>query len=432
MKKLFILNFLFLILHCAIAQTPAPAQTKSILLMNGIAHLGNGKVIENSAIGFKDGKLNLVADATAIKINGSAFDTIINIPGKHVYPGIIAPNSPLGLIEIEAVRATNDFDEVGLINPEVRTQIAFNTDSKIIPTVRFNGVLIVQAAPRRGMLSGTSSVFMLDGWNWEDALLKADDGVHLNFPRLPIEKSNSDTGNANRKLQYVNQINELKKFFLDAKAYNEADAHEEKNLRFESMKGIFNGSKRLFINADHVKDLVAAINFIKENGIKSPVITGGMDAWMLTAMLKENNIPVMVSRIHDLPMRPGDDIDMPFKLPSLLQKAGILFCLQNEGDMAAIHTRNIPFYAGTAAAYGLSKEEALMSVTLNAAKILGIDNLVGSLENNKDATLFISTGDAFDMKTNNVEMAFIKGKKLDLNNDQKTLYEKYKKKYALR
>lgn len=432
MKKIFILNFAFFILHYACAQTPGPAQAKSILLMNGIAHLGNGKVIENSAIGFKDGKITLAADATAIKINGSAFDTIINIPGKHVYPGIIAPNSPLGLIEIEAVRATNDFDEVGSINPEIRTQIAFNTDSKIIPTVRFNGVLIAQVAPRRGMLSGTSSIFMLDGWNWEDALLKADDGVHLNFPHLPIEKNNADTGNAARKLQYGKQINELKKFFLDAKAYNETENHEEKNLRFESMKGVFNGSKKLFINADYVKDLIAAINFIKENEIKNPVITGGMDAWMITTILKENNIPVMVSRVHDLPARPGDDIDMPFKLPSLLQKAGILFCLQNEGDMAAIHTRNIPFYAGTAAAYGLSKEEALMSVTLNAAKILGIDNLVGSLENNKDATLFISTGDALDMKTNNVEMAFIKGKKLDLYNDQKALYEKYKMKYALR
>jgi imidazolonepropionase-like amidohydrolase len=153
---------------------------------------------------------------------------------------------------------------------------------------------------------------------------------------------------------------------------------------------------------------------------------------MVADLLRENNIPVMVNRVHDLPNRTDDDIDLPYKLPYLLQKAGVLFCLENSGDMEEIQARNIPFLAGTAAAYGLTKEEALSSITLNTARILGIDNRVGSLEEGKDATLFVSSGDVLDMRSNNVELAFIRGKKLDLSNEQKALNEKYLKKYGIK
>ncbi|MCC6690287.1 MAG: amidohydrolase, partial [Bacteroidia bacterium] len=210
MKKIIVLNYFLFAFYLAFGQQPVPAstQTKSILLMNGIAHLGNGKVIENSAIGFKNGKITLVADATVIKINGSEFDTIINIPGKHVYPGFIAVNSTLGLLEVEAVRATNDIDEVGAFIPNVRTQIAYNTDSKITPTVRTNGILIAQVVPRKGIIAGTSSVFNLDGWNWEDALLKGDEGIHLYFPKIPVPRTANDTSMGTRKQRYEKQLME--------------------------------------------------------------------------------------------------------------------------------------------------------------------------------------------------------------------------------
>lgn len=415
---------------------PAPAQSKSILLMNGVAHLGNGTVIENSAIGFKDGKLILVADATTIRLKQGAFDTTISITGKHIYPGIIAPNSTMGLNEIEAVRATRDLAETGSYNPHIRSIISYNSDSKIPPTVRTNGVLIAQITPRGGVISGTSSVLELDGWNWEDMVLKTDDGIHLNWLRMfkrDFEK-NEDPNTLpplKKSEDYEKQKNELKKFFADAKAYSEITP-EEKNLRFEAMKGIFSGSKTLYVHVNNVKEIEDAVNFLKEAGVKKMVIVGGTDSWMVADLLKENNIPVMVNRVHDLPNNADDDIDLPYKLPALLQKAGVLFCLENAGDMEEMQTRNIPFLAGTAAAYGLTKEEALSSVTLNAAKILGIDTRVGSLEVGKDATLFISTGDALDMKSNNVELAFIRGKKLDLSNNQKALNEKYLKKYGLK
>jgi len=400
--------------------------------MNGFAHLGNGKVIENSLIGFRDGKLVVVADARTIRIKPDQFDTVINIQGKQVYPGIIAPNSTLGLTEVESVRSTNDFAEVGQFNPNVRSETAYNTDSKIIPTVRSNGVLIAQVCPRKGVLPGTSSVFCLDGWNWEDALLKPDDGIHLNFPHLPIEKMRADPLIPDRKVLYDKQVEELKKFFLDAKAYNETGAHEEMNIRFEAMKGVFNGTKKLYIHVDYSKDIIEAVSFIRQFSVKKPVITGAKDAWLVTGLLKENDIPVILGRVHDLPMRSDDEMDMPYKLPFILQKAGILFCLQNEGDMETTNTRNLPFQAGTARAYGLESEQALMTITLNSAKILGIDEQVGSLEPGKDATLFISEGDALDMKSNQVDFIFIRGQKVSVSNEQSQLYETYKKKYGLK
>jgi imidazolonepropionase-like amidohydrolase len=151
---------------------------------------------------------------------------------------------------------------------------------------------------------------------------------------------------------------------------------------------------------------------------------------MVTNLLKENNIAVIVGNTHDNPDRNDDDIDLPYKLPFILQKAGINFCLANDCEMEQMQTRNLPFIAGTAVAYGLTKEEAISALTLNAAKILGVDKVCGSLEEGKDATLFVSTGDALDMRTNNVENAYIQGRAVDLRNDQIGLYEMYMKKYG--
>lgn len=417
-----------------IAQVPAPAKDQTggaILLLNGKAHLGNGKVIEKSAIAFQDGKLTLVADATLIRLDKSAFDTIISIEGKHVYPGFIAPNSTLGLVEIGAVRATKDFAEVGSINPNVRAIIAYNTDSKIIPTVRSNGVLLAQITPRGGRISGTSSIVELEGWNWEDAVYKIDDGIHLNWPRKNTKTWGWDKpGDAKKNKRYQKELSRLVKLFDDARAYA-ASAPVEKNLRFEAMTGLYDGTKNLYVHVNSANGILKAIGIIKDAGIKDIVIVGGEESYKVTDVLKEHNIPVMIRRIHSLPRRSYDDIDLPYKLPAILYKAGILYCLENSGDMEAMGTRNLPFYAGTAVAYGLPPEEGVKAITLNTAKILGIDATVGSLEVGKDATLIVSTGDALDVMSNNIEQAFVRGKNIDLDNHQKALYRKYKGKYIL-
>jgi len=422
-NKLLLSLLLFCVGAYAQVETPAKAQTKSILILNGTAHLGNGKVITDAAIAFDKGKITLVENASKIKIDFSIYDTVIKADGKHIYPGFIAPNSTLGLVEIDAVRATQDNEETGTINPNVRSIIAYNAESKITTTVRSNGVLLGQITPRGGRISGTSSIVQLDAWNWEDAVHKENDGIHLNW----ADMFNRKTGKPNK--EYTAQINELTAFFNAAYAYSKSITQQEKNLRFEAMRGIFDGTQTLFVHADFIKELTEAIHFARKQKVVKMVIVGGYDAWMIPEMLKENKIAVILKRVHSLPERQEDDVYLPYKLPYLLFNAGVLVCLENSGDMETMGTRNLPFYAGTTAAYGLDKEDALKLITLNTAIILGIDKTIGSIEKGKDATLFISTGDALDMKSNNVEMAFIQGRLIDIDNHQKKLYLKYSKKY---
>ena len=384
--------------------------------MGGIAHLGNGEKIENSVISVKDGKFDLVADASRIRIDPSAFDTIIRIYGKHIYPAFISPNTTLGITEIDAVRATKDYNEVGEFNPNVRSQIAYNIDSKILKTVRTNGVLITQATPRGGVISGSSSVMYLDGWNWEDATLKTDDGIHLNWPRYYHYSGIN--------LNYEKGVKKIKNYFEIAKAYFEKNSKID--LELEATKGLFNGTKKLYIHADYAKDIRESIRFFKKLGVKYVVIVGGKDALNAIPVLQEFKVPIILERVHSLPTNEDAAIDQFFTLPAELQKNGILFCLGYNGDMEAMGTRNLPFTAGTAVAYGMEMEEAISTISLNTAIILGVDKTTGSIEIGKNATFFISSGDALDMRTNNVEQAFIKGIPVDLNNHQKELFEKYK------
>ena len=423
----------FLFLFLLLSNLLTAQNKKHILLKNAIAHIGNGEVIENSLISIKDGKIDLVADARLIKIDVTKFDTTIDLYGKHIYPGLIAPNCILGLQEAEAVRQTSDYAEVGEYNPHVRSLIAYNAESKILETVKTNGVLYTQSTPRYGIISGTSSILATDGWNWEDAVIKADDGIHLNFPQTMqrhgwwAEPKPSDKNN-----KYTEQVNELSTFFSNAFAYYNTTTVTEKNLRFEAMKGVFDGSKNLYIHTDYVKDIIGAVNFAKRFNIKKMVLVGGKDSYKITKLLKENNISVMLNRLHDLPELPEAEIDLMYKLPYLLQKDSVLFCLQNQGDMEAMNARNIAFLAGTAAAYGLTKEQALQSITLSSAKILGVDHLIGSIETGKLASLVVSEGDILDMKSNKIILAFINGRSLNLNNFQNDLNKKYSNKLGIK
>ena len=382
--------------------TPAPEQDGEIMLYGGIAHIGDGTVIENSVIGFKKGKIILVADASLIKLNPDSAE-IIDITGKHVYPGLIAANTVLGLREIGAVRATSDHDETGGLNPNVRSLIAYNTDSRVVPTIRSNGILMAQVTPQGGVISGQSSVVQLDAWNWEDAQVQADDGIWLSWPWLrnhpnwweeSAESSDND--------RYTEEVTSIRDFFYEAKAYWDNDETETTNLKFEALRGLFDKTKKLFIRASTAKAMMAAIDFARELDVDL-VIVGGRDSWMMTETLVENNVEVMLGNVQELPGYRHDDIDQPFKTPKILQDAGVSFCLTRPGFW---DVRNLPFAAGTAAAYGLTKEEALASITINVAKILGIDDQCGTIADGKDATIIVSTGDILDMTTSSVEQAF--------------------------
>ncbi|MFA0963734.1 amidohydrolase family protein [Roseivirga sp. BDSF3-8] len=415
----------------AFAQVPAPAppQSKPILLLNGTAHIGNGEVIENSAIVFENGELTLIADARNIRLNPEDFETF-SIEGKHVYPGIVLPATDLGLQEISAVRATVDNDEVGALNPNVRSIIAYNTDSEIIPTMRFNGILTAQTTPKGGLISGTSSIVQLDAWNWEDAVMKMDDAMHVQWPRY-FSISGWWTGKIEIKKneKYEEQVEMLRTYLTEASAYAKMENRESDNLKLEAAKGLFDGSKSLFLHAEYMKEIVESVTLAKELGVQNIVVAGADEAWKVKDFLKDNDVSVLISNVHRLPSVPEQDINMPYKLPALLAKEGINVGLMFSGDMLQ-NARNLPFFAGTVAAHGMDKEEALKLITSNNAKILGIDDRLGTLEVGKDATLVVSGGDLLDMRTSDVQVAFIQGRKVPLEAMQQRLYKKYKEKYS--
>ncbi|OJJ23230.1 amidohydrolase [marine bacterium AO1-C] len=405
--------------------TPAPPQSQPIVVQGGTIHVGNGQVINNGSIRFEKGLITEIG--TSVNTTGAK---VINVNGKHVYPGVILPDNNLGLHEIGAVRATLDMREQGLFNPEARPIVAYSTDSEVIATLRSNGIMLVQIIANGGFMPGTSSIMELDGWNWEDAAHTIDEGIQMNWLSSYFRRGGgfgggAQTYSANR--QYKTQMRQIENTFREARAYAQSKS-AKMNLKLEAMKGLFDGSKTLYLQADYSKDIIAGIQFAQSQGVKKIVLVGGQDALKVADFLKDNNIPVILARLHRLPYRTGTDVDMPYKLPYLLKKAGLMVGLSYDRS-EPMGARNLPFQAGTAAAYGLSKEEALQMITLDNAKILGIDKKVGSLEKGKQATLVISKGDLLDMLGNKVEQAFIQGKQLDLMDKHKYLYQLFKSKY---
>jgi imidazolonepropionase-like amidohydrolase len=435
MKKiLFNILTVLLIVPSAFAQEsvyPAKKQEAPIVIMNGTIHVGNGQVLSNSSIEIKEGKItaigsNINPDANAIKVDAK---------GKHVYPGLILSNANLGLIEVSSVRATADATEIGEFNPSVRSLVAYNTDSKVINTLKTNGITHANIVPQGGTISGSSSIVQLDAWNWEDAAYAKDNAIHLNLPSL-YNRPNPyaaflgiQAPQGDPVKRGMEQIEEIKQFFRAAKAYATETKHSNTNLKFEAVQGLFSKKQKLFIHCDVAREILAAIDFKNEFGFDI-VLVGASESVQVADILKKNNIPVILSQMHALPTLADDGVDLPYQTPALLQKAGVLFAINDEDGQH--RGKNLPFNAGTAAAYGLSKEEALSSITLNAAKILGIADKTGSLETGKDANVVISEGDILDMRSSNISMVLIGGRIVSLTDKHKQLYERYKYKYDLK
>lgn len=393
----------------------ATHSAQRILLLHGTAHIGNGNVLESAAIGVVNDRITFVKNSLTQTFANQDWDTVINCNGQHFYPSLVSANNTLGLTEIDAVRATRDFNDVGDWNPHVRAQVAYNVESKVVETTRTNGVLLVQATPRGGWISGSSAVMKLSGWNWEDATVLADDGIHLNWPYDPKN--------------YAAQKRDIYSFFELAKTYATDRDDQISDLRLEAMKACFIANKRVYIHAESIQQIVDIIDFAASFQLAFPVIVGGRDAHLVGAKLRDSKIPVMLSRVHSLPSREDDLTFLPYQMPSLLKAQGIPFCIQNDGDMQPMNTRNLPFQAGTTIAYGLTAEEALMSVSLSVCQIMGIDKDYGTLEPGKKATFFVSKGPALDMRTNQLTTILVDGKLVATTNFQEQLYLKYSQKY---
>lgn len=400
---------------------PAPAQKQKIVINGGTAHLGNGKKIENSQIVFENGKITSVSTSDSSSITDDA--KVIDAKGKHIYPGFISASTDLGLVEINAVNSTRDARELGALNASIRSIIAYNTDSQVIPTVRSNGVLLAQVAPQGGVISGQSSIVQLDAWNWEDAVFKMDEGLHVNWPRRT--SWNWRTRQTSKNENYDNNIRNIKNFFAEARAYQKQSIKQTRNLKFEAVQGLFDKSQKVYFHVNGAKDIMEAVLLAEENGMDC-VIVGGQDSYQILDFLKEYKTPLILAAVQRLPSRQDEDIDQPFKYAQELEEAGILYCLTIDGSTGQ---RNLPFQAGQAVGFGLEYEKAVQAISLNTAKILGVGDRVGSIEVGKDATLFISEGDALDMLGLDVTHAFIEGRSISLDNKQKALYRKYQEKY---
>ncbi len=433
MKRIVSAALLFTTLVSGSDQIPAPPQSHPILLKGGTLHTVSGDVLKNTDLLFEKGKIIRIER----NIRREPDMEVISVRGKHIYPGFIAATTSLGLVEINAVRATRDYAEVGDINPNVRANVSYNPDSELIPVARSNGVLLANVTPLSGIIPGQASLMMLDGWTWEDATLKHPTGLLLNWPNMrirsgpQIKKSAAEQRKERqKKLQVIDDL------FAKARAYAKYHGVNPKpvrypeghDLRLESMIPYVNGEKPIFVQANEVQQIEATVHWADRRKV-TIIIVGGRDAWRVTDLLKKYNIPVIYQSVLALPTRRFEDYDQAYKTPRLLYEAGVPFCISGTGSsFATANLRNLPYHAAMAASFGLPKEEALRSITLYPAEILGVSDRVGSLEPGKDATFFIADGDPLDIRTQ-VEQCYIQGKKIDMSDRHKMLYRKYRQKY---
>ena len=414
-------------------QIPGEDQKRPIILKGGILHTVSTDIFEGYDILFSKGKIVRIEK----NIMASPETDVYDVFGKHIIPGYIAPITRIGLVEIGLVKQTRDFAERGSFNPNVKANVSYNPDSDLIPITRSNGVLVVNSVPAGGRISGQSSVMMLDGWTWEQATLKHPSGLHINWPSMRINyRENVKKSEKQQKEEIQKSIRDLDHMVRDVRAYFQrikqrsriAGERQKSDLRLESMIPFVVEKKKIFIHADEARQIKSAVEWAKKNDLKI-IIVGGSDSWRLTDLLVKNNIPVVIDQVEKIPTRRFEPIHLPYKLPFLLKQAGVQFCLNtiigypNDGNI-----RNLPNEAMRAAAYGLDKSEALRSITLSTAEILGVDDMIGSLDIGKDATFFISETPPMEMNPK-ILMAFIQGKEVDLNNHQKMLYKKYQEKY---
>ena len=431
-SSLFILSLALLCKVTSAQETiyPAVAQQGTTAITHATVHVGNGTVLNDATVVFEKGKITAVGTGLATPVGANVVDGT----GKQVYPGLILSNSYLGLKEVaNGVRGSNDLVEIGENNASIRSLVSYNTDSKITNVLRANGILLAHIAPEGELIDGQSSVVQLDAWNYEDAAYKADIGQFIELPSFIVRQRGRGfmrQAQASDPLKEAfNKIETIKKFFTDARAYLQEKNHVTNNLKLEATRGLFEGKQKLFVRANEVKQMLIAIDLGKTFGFKV-VIVGGSESFQIAPILAANNIPVILDGQHALPSTEDDDVDQPYKLPAQLTKAGVLVSLSDMSENTK--QRNLAFNAGTAATYGLTREEALSAITLNSARVLGIDDITGSIETGKDANIIISEGDILDMRGNQLVKAFIQGRDISLDNKQKQLFERYKYKYKIK
>ena len=408
-------------------EVPGAKQTHPIALVGGTIHTVSGKTLTKATLLFDNGKITAVGTGFGLPQNCQ----VISIKGKHVFPGMLDAYTNMGLVEINAVRASRDENETGTFNPNVRAEVAVNPDSEIIPTTRSNGVLLCLTAPSGGTVSGRSAVLQLDGWTYEDLTIRSAAGLHINWPLMAVVSDWSVTSSAKEQIaSRENLLAKLEEQFTTARRYNNARQDNPDTLvdmKWESMRAVLAGDVPIIVNANNADQIQSAVAFAVRQKVRL-IINGGYDAIYCAELLKKHNVPVILGGVYRTPKRSDDFYDLPYEIPAMLSRLGVQFCISSDGRFGASMSRNLPYHAGTAAAYGLDKNEALKAVTLYPAQILGVADRVGSLDIGKDATLVIANGNILEIATQ-VEQAYIQGRRVDMSDRHKRLWHKYQQRY---
>jgi imidazolonepropionase-like amidohydrolase len=404
-------------------------QETPVALVGATVHPVSGPPVEGGFVLFDKGRIVAVGKEFPPFPAGTR---VIQARGGHVYPGLFAPFTQLGLTEIGAVRATRDFDEVGEITPEARAAVAVNPDSTLLPVARSNGVLTFAAFPAGGALAGRPSVMSVEGWTWEEMAILGDAGLFVSWPvprrayaRWWSEKPEEEAKEDERIRETVERV---RRAFAEARAYLRARDAEEAtpaDVRLEAMRPALRKERPVFFRADDYDQIVTAVEFAAKEDLRA-VVVGGRDAHLCADLLLRHDVAVIVDGVHDFPKRTDSDFDEVFRLPLRLEEAGVRWCL-GSGE-SAWNERNLPYAAARAAAHGLPRDAALRAITLSPARIFGLDGELGSLDAGKRATLLVTDGDPLEVTTR-VLLAFVDGRELDLSNKQTALAAKYREKY---
>ncbi len=411
--------------------TSDPIVAESTLLRNGIIHTITHGDIDRGDVLIENDKVTLVANS----IDAPA-DRIIDLEGKHVYPGMIAMTTTLGLLEINAVRSTLDTTEVGQWTPEILSWRAVNPESELIPVARANGITHAQPIPLGGTVSGQSGVIQLNGWTIEDLMVRPSVGLHVFWPSMslnPLPKAlSSNPSNwkapSEQAKDRKRNIQKITEFFESAKAYvhhTEADTSVLKVPNWESTRAWVKGKVPLFIHANEKRQILSAVEWSVEQSYPM-ILVGGRDAWMLADLLSTHKIPVVYENTFTLPQQDDAPYDVQFTAPKILSDAGVkVIFSEGSSRFAASAVRNLPHSAAQAVAFGLEKDLALKGITLYPAQLLGLDQQLGSIESGKEASIIVLNGELLDIRSQ-VSHMWIKGKSVSLNSRHTRLYEKYR------
>lgn len=400
---------------------PGAPQTTPIVITGATIHTVSGPVIESGDLLFDRGRIVMVGESGSVTIPDSA--QRIDGKDKHLYPGLFEAHSHLGLVEVSAVRASRDQSESGSMNPNVRAHVSVNPDSELIPVTRANGVLLALTAPSGGRIAGQASVIQLDGWTFEDMTVRSDAAMIASWPSVPNQLEVKD--------EKDDPIASLRDFFDEGRAYlairADDSSGQKTDLKLESLRPVLERKVPLLVSANSLAVIQSAVAFASEQNVRL-ILLGGYDAPLCAELLKKHKVPVIISAVYRLPQRRHDGFDVAYTLPARLREAGIQYCISGSDSSRVSNTRNLPYHAATAVAYGLPAAEALKAITLYPAQILGVSERVGSLEKGKDATLIMTTGDPLETSTQ-VASAWIRGRSVDLSSRHTQLYEKYREKY---